>query len=103
MYPKKEIDCKRLLIGYKSQIYTTNFTNILQKTTTIRHRLQSLLIYYKRLQTADIDYKVYARLQKTTDVRHRLQSLVIKYRILPLSTFSLQKFVVSTFFHYKIL
>ena len=52
-------NCKRLLIEYKSQIQTVKFINQPQKTTNVRHRLQSLLIDYKRLQMSDIDYKVY--------------------------------------------
>ena len=38
---------------------TTKFTNGLQKTTIVRHRMQSVLMDYKRLQKLDIDYKVY--------------------------------------------
>ena len=34
------------------------FADRLQKTTNVGHRLQSLLIDYKRLQKSDIDYKV---------------------------------------------
>ena len=52
-------DCKKLVIEYKSQIQTIEFTNELQKTTKVGHKLQSLLIYYKRQQKSDIDYKVY--------------------------------------------
>ena len=65
-WPKKEhagsltlTDCKRLVIEYKSQIQTIEFTNELQKTTKVGHKLQSLLIDYKTLQKSDIDYKAY--------------------------------------------
>ena len=51
------------------QIQTIEFTNELQKTTKVRHKLQSLLIDYFT-----------NRLQKTTKVRHRLQSLLIGYK-----------------------
>ena len=46
---------------YTSQTWATKFTNGLQKTTKVGHRLQSLLIDYK-------DYK---------KVGHRLQSLLL--------------------------
>jgi len=40
---------------YKSQTSTTKFTNRLQKTTKVRHRLQS---FTNKLQKSDIDYQV---------------------------------------------
>ena len=40
---------------YKSQTFTTKFTNRLQKTTKVGHRLQS---FTNRLQKSDIDYQV---------------------------------------------
>ena len=75
------------MVEYKSQIQTIKFTNELQKTTKVGHKLQSLLIDYKttkvghRLQSLLIDYRrlqmldiVYKRLHK---VRHKLQSLPV--------------------------
>ena len=67
---------------YKSQLQTVKFTNRLEKTTDklqkvghrvqktikVRHRLQSLPIYYKRLQKSDKTTNFTDRLQKTTSV-----------------------------------
>ena len=65
---------QKLDIDYK-------FTNRLQKTTKVRHRLQSLLIGYKILQKSDIDYKGWRKTTKVSTV----------------CFLSLQRFVVSTF------
>ena len=54
-----QTDYKRVQIDYKSQLCTTKFIDRPQKTTKVGHRLQSLLIDYKRLQKLDIDYKAY--------------------------------------------
>jgi hypothetical protein len=85
---------RSLLIDYESWTYTSKFTNRLQmttkarkfpnrlqKTTNVAHRLQSLVIEYKRLQK----------------VRHRLQSLLIDYKRLHYIGHPLEKFVVSAF------
>ena len=58
--PKRKVHAlkgKLILLDYKSHIYTTKFTD--KRLQKVGHRLQSLLIYYKRLQKSDIDYKVY--------------------------------------------
>ena len=58
--PKRKVHIlkgKWTLLDYKSHIYTTKFTD--KRLQKVGHRLQSLLIYYKRLQKLDLDYKVY--------------------------------------------
>ena len=58
--PKRKVHTlkgKWTLLDHKSDIYTTKFTD--KRLQKVGHRLQSLLIYYERLQKSDIDYNIY--------------------------------------------